>query len=153
MRAPDGLALRTADALAELCLSGNLDKQGRPLIEHVRRVGAACSGLSDERRLAALLHECIEDGGLDERSIALIFGDPVADLVGALSRRPGEDYMGRYIASMPKLCPRAVPVKLADLADNLDPSRGSIPDSLRRRYERAREILISSAAEDAHAGR
>jgi len=149
----DALALRTADAIAELCLSGKLDKQGRPLIEHVRRVAAACAGLSLDQRLAALLHECIEDGGLESRGISLIFGHSVGQMVWLLSRRPGEPYLEAYIPAIARLFPAAIPVKLADLADNLDPSRGPIPDSLRRRYERAREILISSAAEDAHAGR
>jgi len=137
-------ALRAADAVAELCLSGKPDKQGRPLIEHVRRVAAACLGLSLDQRLAALLHECIEDGGLDERSITLIFGLPVANIVGALTRRPSERYLEHYIECMPEICPLAVPIKLADLADNLDPSRGPIPNSLRRRYERAREILMAA---------
>lgn len=39
--------------------------------------------------------------------------------------------------------PLAIPIKLTDLADNLDPARGPIPDSLRERYVKATAQLMT----------
>jgi len=54
-----------------------------------------------------------------------------------VSKQAGEEYgrfIDRIIASGNAI---AILVKGADLADNLDRSRGPIPDSMRKKYEKA----------------
>lgn len=118
------LSVGLAQSLAEYLLRDQKDKQGRPLIEHVRRVYNSCQSLSLEQRLAAILHDVIEDGM-------------------TLSRHPDQDYK-TYIQSI-ACYPDAILIKLADLNDNLDERRGPIPDSLRDRYQKAKEHLESAA--------
>lgn len=138
--------LNCAQAMAEYIHLDQIDKQGRPIIEHIRRVYRACRSLSLEQRVAAILHDSIEDceEKIDTLSIAMLFGPVVKDLVWTLTKkkRNSSDYK-RYIeAVMDK--PSAIPIKLADLYDNLDERRGPIPDSLRKRYVEAKERLESA---------
>lgn len=136
-------ALRLADSLAEFALLGCVDKQGQPLIEHCRRVAASCRNLSQEQRIAALLHDVVEDSDVTLATIRELFGPGVEAIVSALTRRKkeGESYTS-YIERV-EMTPAAILVKLADLNDSLDESRGSFPahDSLRTRYVRAKEQL------------
>lgn len=79
-----------------------------------------------------------------------LFGYKVCHIVLALTRAEDISYSS-YIEMIPVLCPDAVPVKLADLEDNLDPVRallyGPIPETLRQRYEWAKEYLESCMQE------
>lgn len=133
--------LRAADALAEMLLFNLVDKQGAPIIDHVRSVYRMCRSLSVEQQLAALLHEVLEDARekITPRSIAQMFGPDVARIVVSLSRLENEPYQD-YICRVAE-DPDAVPVKLADLNHNLDESRGAVPDGLRKRYTAARDKL------------
>lgn len=146
-----------AQSLAEYLLRNQKDKQGRPLTEHVRRVYNACRSLSLEQRLAAILHDVIEDGSTPELEgkqnrpyeirgiIEVLFGKNVHNLVYTLSRKDHQTYDG-YIHSITQK-PDAILIKLADLNDNLDERRGPIPDSLRQRYLKARDYLQQAAIE------
>lgn len=140
------LAYQAADALAAYVLRDIRDKHGRPLIEHCRRVEDKCRGLRYEQRVAAVLHDCGEDGGLDYKTVAQMFGPYVAMMVSVLTRKPSTSYE-EYILQITHRSPLAVPIKLADLADNLDESRGPIPGELRKRYETAYERLMTWARE------
>lgn len=135
--------LNCAEAIAEYLHFGQKDKQGRPYIEHVARVAKACSKLTIEQKIAAILHDAVEDHGdkISVLTIGALFGSEVAKLVEVLTRVPPYDYE-TYIESIAAV-PLAIPVKLADLTDNLDPARGPIPDSLRERYEKAAIKLLS----------
>lgn len=140
--------------LARYLLRDKVDKQGRPLIEHSMRVAARCGemSLSDEQQIAAILHDCIEDGELASgriwhshsgaSTIDALFGGKVYRIVRRLSRDEEMSYAD-YIEGV-SLLPEAIPIKLADLADNLDTSRGPIPDSLRERYEKAQAYLLQA---------
>lgn len=114
------------------------DLAGKPYLGHVYRVMRA---VPERLRVVACLHDVIEDGGGEwtlDRLEAEGFEPWVLAALDALTRRPGEryrDYIERVAANED-----ARVVKLADLADNLDPRR-SIPESLRRRYEVARRRL------------
>lgn len=134
--------LRLADALADVIIHDITDKHGQPLILHCRRVAEACSGLTIEQRIAAILHDCIEDSPSKrvEEIIDTVFGTRVYCLVLYLSRIAGEEYCG-YIRLLAEEEPDAIPIKLADLEDNLDASRGDIPESLRERYIEAKQYL------------
>lgn len=104
--------------------------------------------MSEEQHLAAMLHEVLEDGkplvctlsGPNANwmnvysTVESLFGGVVVSLVHSMSRG-NEPYM-TYIAEL-STRPLVITVKIADLEDNLDSSRGLISDSLKRRYEKA----------------
>lgn len=139
------VAINAAEALAEHVLWGMSDRQGKPLIDHCRRVYAACYDLDLDQRLAAILHDVVEDSSVSVEAVRLIFGPRVADLVDTLSRRNLESY-AEYIKRV-GLQADAVPIKLADLRDNLDESRGGNFDGyekLRARYLVALEYLTNT---------
>lgn len=142
--------LKAADAVADLLLDSKVDKQGQPLIDHVRRVADRCAHLSHKQQLAAVLHDCLEDADDPDNALAVIvclFGREVFELVNSLSRGSDETYL-EYIDRL-ALNAEAIPVKLADLADNMDEARGDFPgrDRLVRRYVEARRRLAGALVE------
>lgn len=108
-----------AIALAVEAHRGQVDKAGEPYILHPLRVMLACKG--EAKRIAAVLHDTVEDSGLEISLIRHRFGAEVADAVDCLSRRDGETYTD-FIERC-RSNPIARSVKLADLADNMDLSR------------------------------
>lgn len=125
--------LEQAIALATQLHQGATDKGGHPYINHPLRVMAAVEGEDD--KIAAVLHDAIEDAGLTRERIAELFGIEVANAVEALSRRDGESY-SQFIERV-ATNPIAVRVKTADLKDNMDLSR--IPNPGERDYQRNRK--------------
>ncbi len=109
------------DAIILACTAHRqqVDKAGAPYILHPLRVMLGVSG--NERRIAAVLHDVVEDSGIDPAVIAARFGDDVAQAVVALSRRDDEDY-DAFIERCARN-PIARDVKRADIEDNLDLSR------------------------------
>lgn len=109
------------DAIILACTAhrGQFDKGGAPYILHPLRVMLGVSG--DDRRIAAVLHDVVEDSGIDPAVIADRFSDDVAQAVVALSRRDDEDY-DAFIERCARN-PIARDVKRADIEDNLDLSR------------------------------
>lgn len=141
------LAARLADALADYLLAGKTDKHGQPLINHARRVAIKCKHLSHEQYIAALLHDCLEETDLYQDSIGDIFGFKIQEIVAVLTRKNfPEDTYSQYIQNIAHGLHSldAIPIKLADLEDNLDESRGPIDDSLRDRYKKAHAYLRSA---------
>lgn len=124
---------------------GQFDKGGAPYILHPLRVMQAVKG--DSERIAAVLHDTMEDCGASWVTIARRFGNEVADAVDALSRGPDETY-----SSFIDRCatnPIARAVKLADISDNMDVTRlGREPtaqDAKRlERYLAARATLMAA---------
>lgn len=99
--------------------AGQVDKAGEPYILHPLRVMLDVHG--EERRIAAVLHDVVEDCGVSTGTIGRLFGDRVADAVDALSRRKGESYAGFIERCGANEIARDV--KAADLRDNMDASR------------------------------
>jgi (p)ppGpp synthase/HD superfamily hydrolase len=103
---------------------------------------------SDEARHAAILHDVFEDTRITADDLKRSnYPDRVIFLVQALTRKPGTTYAD-YIQSIKDSGDRElIAIKLADIADNLDPERVALlpPDhkSLVKRYEKAREALLS----------
>ncbi|ANK88897.1 MULTISPECIES: HD domain-containing protein [unclassified Rhizobium] len=96
---------------------GQVDKTGRPFFEHCQRIALLVSG--DDARTVAYLHDVAEKGSgwtLD-RLREEGFPSAIISAVDALTRRPEEpdDEFVRRAASNPL----ALPVKQADLEDNL----------------------------------
>ncbi len=123
--------------------SGQVDKGGAPYILHPLRVMMRVQG--DEARIAAVLHDVVEDCGVSPLIIRAAFGDVVGDAVDALTRGEGESY-GDFIERCARN-PLAREVKLADLADNLDTSRlPTITDADERRIKKYRAAVAGLEA-------
>ena len=102
-------------------------KNGSPYIVHLIRV--ACEVPTERLKVIALLHDVVEDTDCTYKEISKHFGDEVMYAVECLTRRKGEAY-AEYIDRL-KINPNAVPVKIADIADNLSdsPSENAIKKS------------------------
>jgi (p)ppGpp synthase/HD superfamily hydrolase len=109
--------LQRATHIATEAHQGQSSKTGGPFIDHVRRVAGSVTG-ADET-LVAWLHDVIEKGPgwtLD-RLREEGFPEHVVRAVDAMSKRAGEDYFDFVRRSIRD--PLALPVKRADLIDNL----------------------------------
>ena len=93
----------------------------------------------------ALLHDCIEDAGVEKDAIAETFGPAVADAVDALTKRKSLAKADRIRDSLERIKaqPREVAmVKLADRITNLEPAPPHWSQAKRHAYrEEARQIL------------
>lgn len=138
--------LLAAVSLAARVHGRQTDKGGAAYILHPLRVASSLP--SGDARIAAILHDVVEDGEVTTTEVRSRFGAVVADAVDALTKRDGESYEA-FIerCSTNRL---AVVVKLADLADNMDLSRLPGPptpaDKVRlEKYTRARQRLLTVA--------
>lgn len=132
------LAQRAKD-LAHRAHAGQVDKAGRPYIEHVARVAAAVAD-DPEAEAVAWLHDCYEDGRADPRTLDSLFPNNIGEAVEALNQCLFSNRV--YYYSAIRRNPLALRVKLADIADNADESRLALLDEktasrLRRKYARA----------------
>jgi len=116
--------LERAIVIAALAHSGVRDKAGSPYILHpLRLMHRVCS---PDARIAAVLHDVVEDSAWTiDRLRYEGFSEVILDAVDALTRRAGEDYMD-FIRRAGEN-PIAKQVKIADLNDNMDPSRMTAP--------------------------
>lgn len=145
-------AVTTAERIATAAHAGQVDKAGRPYIDHPRRVASLVSEMTDDPDAvaAAWLHDVVEDTGvtLDHLRTAG-FSTRVLDAVDALTRRPdeGDAYYQRVRANGIALI-----VKRADIVDNTDPYRvamlpGAIAQRMREKYIQAMELLACPGAQ------
>lgn len=128
--------LETALRIATLKHAGQFDKQGVPYIEHPTRVAESLHdpGL----KIVALLHDTIEDTDCTRDELLRNGIDTVfVDMVCALTHSKDEPYLD-YIRRLKKTKPEVIPVKLADIRDNLRPG---CPAGLRERYLKALQVL------------
>lgn len=141
MRGVSDLVERAKD-LAHRAHAGQVDKAGRPYIEHVARVAARVAG-DDEAEAVAWLHDVMEDATQFSGEVAR-YPDYVFFAVTRLTRvrgLPDEAYYQRIRQNE-----LALRVKLADIADNMDEARLALLDEatsnrLRRKYAKALEAL------------
>lgn len=132
--------VQQAKDLAHRAHAGQVDKAGRPYIEHVARVASACAD-DPEAEAVAWLHDVAEDHPEYYARIAELMPIPILVAVQLLDRNVAGDYYGRIAAN-----PLALSVKLADIDDNADESRLALldektADRLRRKYARAMDAL------------
>jgi hypothetical protein len=142
------MTLEEAISLARRFHEGAMDKAGRPYVEHPLRVMDRVSTL--EEKLAAVMHDLLEDTALSSIDLAAA-GCParVLQAIDALTRREGEPY--EEFVARAAAHPVARAVKLADIADNSDPTRlaGLPPDEAARleaKYAGARAIVEATEA-------
>lgn len=131
--------LQRAIDIADTAHRGQVDKTGKPYIEHCHRVAEAVA--SRDEKIVAYLHDTLEKGhgwSVDRLEEAG-FSKHVITAVDALTQRPGEkeEAFVRRAASN-KL---ARSVKMADLEDNLRQAREA--DVPTKRYEDGLRLLQS----------
>lgn len=128
---------------------GQVDKAGRPYIEHLTRVflRVLAAGGDLNQQIAAMLHDSIEDGNVTAEQLAMA-GVPAeaVQLVIVLTNRKGQTYTD-YLSGV-KAVHRAVLVKLADLEDNGNPDRlASLPEKdaqrLQKKYAQAVQLMAA----------
>lgn len=147
-----GHALLVARLIANVAHAGQVDKAGLPYITHPTRVAQLVREISPadtDAETVAWLHDVVEDSAitLDDLRRWGLSVDVVA-AVDAITRRSGEDpdvYYARVAAS-----PRALQVKIADIADNCDPARLALLDPATRdrltaKYDYALAVLARLA--------
>ena len=137
-----GSLLERAIALACYAHDGQKDKGGQPYILHPIR--AMLQMKDDTSRIVAVLHDAVEDSK-GRVTLATLrdsyFSDLIVDAVDVLTRRKDEAYES-YITRI-VLNPVALEVKIADVRDNMDPTR-QLPESfqwLRTRYSKTLAFL------------
>jgi guanosine-3',5'-bis(diphosphate) 3'-pyrophosphohydrolase len=141
-------ALEDAIILAAYAHRGQVDKAGQPYILHPIRVMLKLE--AEDKRIAAMLHDTVEDCEVELGEIRTNFGPAIADAVDALTRREGESYMDFIERCGANDIARAV--KWADLCDNMKLERlGREPtneDAKRQmKYQKARDRLNAIAME------
>jgi (p)ppGpp synthase/HD superfamily hydrolase len=119
---------------------GQTGKDGRPYIEHCERVAMR---VEPALRPIAYLHDVVEksEGWTLDRLRLDGFPETMIEAVNALTRQDGEDeetFVSRAAAN-----PLALPVKRADLEDNLQQALASGADAERYRHGLA---LLDKAA-------
>lgn len=140
-----------AKALAHRAHAGQVDKAGRPYIEHVARVAAqvrkphCCDnqGCNEHEEAAAWLHDVLEDAPSFAHELRE-FPGPVYFAVRRLTRLVGcseHEYYSGIVGNR-----IALRVKLADIADNSSEERLALLDNktaarLRRKYAKAIKAL------------
>lgn len=125
---------------------GQLDKAGLPYIFHPLYLAEQ---MSDEVTICvALLHDVLEDTNVTIEELKKEFPDEIMTALQLLTRDKNTKYFD-YIRKIKKN-PVATKVKLADLEHNSDLTRFSgskveiNSDSLRKRYSKAKEILMKT---------
>jgi len=153
-----------AQRFASIVHEGQVDKAGRPYVEHLNRVDArvllvlspGCPFWSDEEvdeaRQIAWLHDGVEDTSITAQDlIAEGFSPSVVSSVLMLTRH---DPSTRYSIWVQEITEQSrlptILVKLADVEDNSDPERLALlpeetRDRLLKKYEPAKEVLRAAA--------
>jgi (p)ppGpp synthase/HD superfamily hydrolase len=152
-----------AQKVATILHGDQVDKAGRPSVEHLARVAAGvlrlsegCPFWSDEERdeavQAAWLHDVIEDTSYGFGDLAKEgFSDNVLTSAAMLTKPGGQITYAAWINNIAKVGTlRAILVKLADVEDNSDPERLALlpaeaRDRLLSKYEPAKRTLRTAA--------
>lgn len=133
--------LERAISIATEAHTQQVDKGGEPYILHPLRVMLSVEG--ELERVVAVLHDVVEDSAWTLDGLrAARFPRTVVEAIDCLTRRDGETY-----AEFIQRCDTndiARLVKVADIKDNLSPTRENGPSaSLRTRYVLALRTLLS----------
>lgn len=134
--------VKRARELAHRAHAGQVDKAGRPYIEHVARVAARVAD-DPEAEAVAWLHDVMEDHPRFGVEFVVEYPYHIRRHVNSLTRSGfGDD---AYYADI-RSSPLALRVKLADIADNMDEERLALLDPktanrLRRKYKQALKAL------------
>lgn len=139
-----------AELIAEIAHRGQVDKAGKPYVEHPRRVAELAKRRGSdkvEHLVVALLHDVVEDTPITLDELGWVFPAHIVAAIDAITHRAGEprgDYYARVAVN-----DIAFQVKLADIADNTDPARLAeldqpTRDRLLAKYEHALDVLADN---------
>ena len=128
--------------IASIAHMGQVDKAGKPYLNHVLAVSSKFS--KENEKIIALLHDVIEDTAITLSDLRKEgFNELIILAIDSLTRRKGESYT-QFIQRV-KLNPTAVKIKIEDLLHNMDLSRIPSPseEDFKRikKYEKALEQL------------
>lgn len=100
--------------------AGDEDKAGATYIRHPLRLMEQVE--TEDERIAAVLHDVVEDSTHDLSTIESQFGSNISDAVDALTKRDGESYLDDFI---PRCAENEIArrVKQADIKDNMNLTR------------------------------
>jgi len=140
----DEIMLNVAISIAIKAHYSQKDKAGEPYILHPLRVMLLQT--NTQNRIAAVLHDVIEDGGEKYRQYIIDsgFSDEIIEALDCLTHREDDDYFD-YVRRC-KNNAIAKSVKLADLQDNSNIWRINNPSERdfrrTRKYEKAINVLL-----------
>jgi len=116
--------LQQAIAIAAKAHEGQVDKAGKPYLDHPLAVMENVNSL--DQKIVAVLHDAVEDSELTlEQLRSEGFPEVLVSAIEAITKIEGEayaTYLERVIAN-----PIALPVKIADVTNNLDLRRIAHP--------------------------
>lgn len=145
------VTIEDAIAFAAQKHKGQKDKVGAVYIYHPLSVMFRLK--TEEERIVGVLHDVVEDCAVSLKDLRdLGYSDSVVDALSFLSKRPEEeDDYDAFINRIKDGPVLAIKVKLADLADNTDPSRRTADNEKTRKrvakYSRAIEVLNKALVE------
>lgn len=123
--------------IANIYHSDQTCRGGLPYVLHPLRVMSNIKGNSSKSyklRIVAVLHDILEDTGVNKRQLTFLDED-VYKAIEAISKIPGENYEDYLARCKTNYLSRQV--KLLDLADNMDMSRLlKVTDKDIERYEK-----------------
>ncbi len=132
--------LEKAIEIAASAHAGQVDKSGQPYILHPLKVMLRVH--TEYERMAAVLHDVVEDTNITLSAlIKMGFPQQVIDAVAALTKLPGESRIQAATRAAGNAI--ALPVKLADNAENMDLSRIAQPTA--KDYARLEEYKVVRA--------
>ncbi len=141
--------VRRAYYFAEQAHYGQTRRSGEPYVTHPLAVANILAGMHMDHQslMAAMLHDVIEDTGINKAAIGRQFGEPVAELVDGVSKLTQmefeslEEKQAENFQKMALAMARDIRVILVKLADRLHNMRtlGVLPTDKARRI--ARETL------------
>ncbi|MGL5434125.1 MAG: hypothetical protein ACRDBO_01830 [Lachnospiraceae bacterium] len=112
--------LNRAVEIARKALSGMVDEQGQPYIEHTLRVISQMD--TEEEKIAAALHDVVEDSEISLRDLQEEgFPREILETVGMLTKRSDMTYFD-YIDDI-SCGSLAAKIKIAEIEDNQDEKR------------------------------
>lgn len=123
LRSPSKLYLDTYNWVKEL-FKDDVDKGGNAYIGHLERVANKCKDVSEDAMLMGLLHDVIEDKGVEAKTLQAM-GYPMNVIEGViyLTRLEGVPYNFYIDLLIEKGNLDVLYVKKADLEDNMNLSR------------------------------
>ncbi len=148
--------IRNAFTFADSAHLGQYRQTGEPYITHPIAVATLCANwkLDSQSIKAALLHDVLEDCGVDKITLANQFGAPVANLVDGLSKldklsfdskeaQQAESFRKMLLAMADDV--RVILVKLADRLHNLSTMQTMRADKRKRIAQETLEIYAPIA--------
>ena len=140
-------------AFIEQAHAGQTDHAGEPYSRHpiavMRRLPAE---IDDEVRLAALLHDIIEDTPYARADLAAMgYSTRTLDAVDWVTHTPGDSrpYPEKIAALIAGGNRDALLVKFADMSENADPARLALLDEEKQDYFRRKYVAPLRALRDA----